>query len=232
MYTPAYTPEAFRPTGGASGHGRSPERPGAGLALLVAGASALGLLLVWAAASQIPAARVKDALALHDLTQLNDRSIESTGNFLLHLLEPRLFVIWGAAILAVALARRQPRLAIALAGAMMLAPFTADILKPTLAHPHAQVYDDGIGAASWPSGHAAAALTLVLCAVFAAPRRVRPVVAVLGAAYALATGMALLILAWHMPSDVAGGYLVAALWVALAVAAVRASERRWPPRSG
>jgi membrane-associated phospholipid phosphatase len=36
-------------------------------------------------------------------------------------------------------------------------------------------------------------------------------------------------LAWHMPSDVLGGYLVATFWTALAVAAVRAADRRWPP---
>ncbi len=34
----------------------------------------------------------------------------------------------------------------------------------------------------------------------------------------LAVGVALLILAWHMPSDVLGGYLLGALWIALAVA--------------
>ena len=32
-----------------------------------------------------------------------------------------------------------------------------------------------------------------------------------------------------VPSDVFGGYLVAALWMALAVAGLRAAERRWPP---
>jgi membrane-associated phospholipid phosphatase len=51
---------------------------------------------------------------------------------------------------------------------------------------------------------------------------------VLGAVFALMVGCALLILAWHMPSDVLGGYLTAALWMALAVAGLRAAERRWP----
>ena len=63
-----------------------------------------------------------------------------------------------------------------------------------------------------------------------APRRARPVVAVLAGAFALAVGAALLIRAWHMPSDVLGGYLLALLWTALAVAGVRWSERRWPAR--
>jgi membrane-associated phospholipid phosphatase len=31
-----------------------------------------------------------------------------------------------------------------------------------------------------------------------------------------------------MPSDVLGGYLVASCWAALAVAALRLAERRWP----
>ena len=30
------------------------------------------------------------------------------------------------------------------------------------------------------------------------------------------------------PSDVVGGYLLAGLWMALAVAGLRAAERRWP----
>ncbi|HEX5853401.1 MAG TPA: phosphatase PAP2 family protein, partial [Solirubrobacteraceae bacterium] len=32
----------------------------------------------------------------------------------------------------------------------------------------------------------------------------------------------------HWPSDVLGGYLVATLWTALALAVLRAAERRWP----
>ena len=39
-------------------------------------------------------------------------------------------------------------------------------------------------------------------------------------AVAVAVGCSLLILAWHMPSDVLGGYLLAALCVSLAVAAM------------
>ena len=68
----------------------------------------------------------------------------------------------------------------------------------------------------------------MLCAVLASPPRARPAVAAIGALFAAAVGLALLILAWHMPSDVLGGYLVATLWMALAVAALRVAERRWP----
>ena len=74
-------------------------------------------------------------------------------------------------------------------------------------------------------------MALVLCAVLVAPRRLRPTVAALGTVFAVGVGFSLLLLAWHLPSDVFGGYLVAALWAALAVAAVSACEVRRPSRS-
>ena len=121
-----------------------------------------------------------------------------------------------------------PAWRVAVAAVMALAPLTAEMLKPLLAHPHDIVGGVHIGPASWPSGHSTAALTLALCAVLVAPSRVRPLVAAIGGAFAVAVGLVLLILAWHMPSDVLGGYLVATLWMALAVAALRGAERRWP----
>jgi membrane-associated phospholipid phosphatase len=81
-----------------------------------------------------------------------------------------------------------------------------------------------ITAASWPSGHATAATALVLCAVLVAPRRLRPLLAALGVTFAAAVGVSLLILAWHLPSDVLGGYLLGALWMALALAGLRAAD--------
>src|SRR6476659_678702 len=73
-------------------------------------------------------------------------------------------------------------------------------------------------------------MALVLCAALVAPRRLRPLVSAVGAAFAAAVGCALLIRAWHMPSDVLGGYLLAGLWTAVAVACLRAAELRWPRR--
>ena len=147
------------------------------------------------------------------------------ANALLHLLDPRCSSLWGLALVAVALARGRPRVALAVALVMALAPLTAETAEAAARPPHVPVAGRLIAAASWPSGHSTAALALVLCAVLVAPRRLRPLVAVLGAAFAAAVGCSLLILAWHMPSDVLGGYLVAALWTALAVAGLRAAER-------
>jgi membrane-associated phospholipid phosphatase len=203
-------------------------RPGAGGALGVAALCVLGLAAVWAVAQLVPAVHLRDAVALRDFTALSHPSVDSVANFLIRLLEPLLFTIWGFALVAVALARGRPRVAAAVALVMALAPLSAETLKPLLAHPHAQAGAVRIGAASWPSGHSTAALILVLCAVLVAPRRLRGLVGALGGLYAVAVGCALLILAWHMPSDVLGGYLLATLWMAIAVAALRAADRRWP----
>jgi membrane-associated phospholipid phosphatase len=148
----------------------------------------------------------------------------------LHLVDPGQFILWGVALVAVAIARERPRVAVAVAAVMGLAPLTSETLKPLLAHPHIEVGLISIAPASWPSGHSTAALALALSATLVAPRHLRPLVASIGALFTVAVGCSLLILAWHMPSDVIGGYLVAAFWTALAVAALRAADRRWPPR--
>jgi membrane-associated phospholipid phosphatase len=210
--------------------GGARERPGAGRALGVAMLCVLGLGVVWAVAQLVPAAHLRDAVTLRDFTLLSRPHVDAVANFLIQLLDPPLFIFWAVALLATALARGLPRVAGAVAAVMALAPFTAETLKPLLAHPHAQVGAVHIAPASWPSGHSTAALIVVLCAVLVAPSRLRPLVGMLGALFALAVGCSLLILAWHMPSDVLGGYLVATLWMAIAVAALRLAERRWPTR--
>jgi membrane-associated phospholipid phosphatase len=197
-------------------------------ALAVAALCVVAMAVVWAVAQLVPSAHFRDAVVLHDFIMLGSPRVDQLGNFLLHLLEPELFVFWGLALVAFALARSRPRTAIAVVAVLALAPFTSETLKPLVAHPHVALYHVRIGADSWPSGHSTAALALVLSAVLVAPARLRPLVAALGAMYAVAAGCYLLILAWHMPSDVLGGFLVATLWMALAVAVLRAAERRWP----
>ncbi|MEA2321086.1 MAG: hypothetical protein QOD81_936, partial [Solirubrobacteraceae bacterium] len=85
---------------------------------------------------------------------------------------------------------------------------------------------DQVGDAAWPSGHATAAMTLALCAVLVAPPAMRAVTALAGGAFAAAVGYSVIVLAWHYPSDVLGGFLVAGAWAALAVAVLRVVEKR------
>jgi membrane-associated phospholipid phosphatase len=210
------------------------ERPrkgsGAANALGVAAICVGAMALVWSVAELVPAVQLRDSVALYHFTLLDRPRIDGPAHMLVRMLEPDQFILWGIALVAIAVARERPRVAIAIALVMALAPFTAETLKPLLAHPHMQVDGVHVGEASWPSGHATAATALALAAVLVAPPRLRTAVAVAGVLFALTAGCALLILAWHMPSDVIGGYLVATLWGSLAVAALLAGDRRWPPR--
>jgi membrane-associated phospholipid phosphatase len=194
--------------------------------LRIAALCVIALTLTWVVAALVPATHVKDAVALHDFTLLGGPRLDDVANALLRLFDPLLYTLWSVMLVAVALRRGRPRVALAVALVLGLAPLTAEMLKPLLAHPHAWVEGSWVSAASWPSGHATAATALALCAVLVAPRRLRPTVVVLGAMLMAGVGFSLLILAWHLPSDVLGGYLVGTLWMALAMAGLRAAEAR------
>jgi membrane-associated phospholipid phosphatase len=212
--------------------------PGAGnragvlRALWIAAACVLALALIWLVAELVPQAQVRDSLTLRDFTLLSGPHVSAIADFLLRLLDPGLLTLWGTALVTLALVQARPRVALAVALVLALAPLSSDLLKPLLAHPHSRAGAVYINPASWPSGHATAALALALCAVLVAPPRLRPATAALGAVFSVAVGCSLLIRAWHMPSDVLGGYAMAALWMALAVAALRAADACWPLRAG
>jgi hypothetical protein len=87
-----------------------------------------------------------------------------------------------------------------------------------------------VPAVSYPSGHATAAMSLALAAVLISPRAHRPLVAALGGVFALAVSFSIMVLRWHFPSDVVGGYLVATAWALAALAALRYAQARWPER--
>jgi|KBSMisStandDraft_5_1062788.scaffolds.fasta_scaffold622494_2 membrane-associated phospholipid phosphatase len=225
----AYTAEGVR----ARRSPRPPDQPPSVLrALGLAALCVVAMALIYLIVVHVPAARTRDARVLHDFTDLYRPWIDTWGSHVLHLLEPLRYTLWGIAIVAFAIARGQPRTAFAVAIVLTFAPLSAEVLKPLLAHHHEAIGRVRVGDASWPSGHATAALTVVLCALLVCPARWRLAAGLLGAAYVIAVGLALLILAWHMPSDVVGGYLLATLWIALAVAGLRIADRRWPARAG
>ena len=198
------------------------------LALWGAAACLAGLVLTGLAALLWPAAQARDAQGLEGITALDQGDLSVLANGIAHLGDPRPYGVFGAGLIAVALVRGRWRMAVALPVVLLGSAITTQLLKPLLATPRGGWLDAQVDAASWPSGHATAALALALCAVLVAPRRLRPAAAVLGAVFASAVAYAILIGGWHFPSDVLGGFLVATLWTMLAVAVLLAAERRWP----
>ena len=126
----------------------------------------------------------------------------------------------GLTLAAIALARRRVRLALAVPLMMLAASATTELLKPAVGGVRSSDWIGAghqIGAASWPSGHATAAMMVALCAVLVAPPLLRPLVALLGSVLAVGVSYSILMLGWHFPSDVLGGFLVAGMWVSLSL---------------
>ena len=72
---------------------------------------------------------------------------------------------------------------------------------------------------------------VALCAVLVAPRGLRPLAALLGTGLAIGVSYSILVLGWHFPSDVLGGFFVAGATTSLALAALWSAEARWPERT-
>lgn len=188
-------------------------RKRAEMALVGAGGGTLALIALWFATFHVGIVRRADRSVLLGFTSLQRPHVDAFAQFVAGLCSPHQYVVLAAIPIAVALVRRRPRHAAVMAVIIFGANLTTQLLKPLLAAPRpfgvTGIYMD---AASWPSGHATAAMTLVLCAVLAAPARRRPYVGAAMAAFAIAVCYSFLELHWHYPSDVLGGFLVASVW--------------------
>jgi membrane-associated phospholipid phosphatase len=206
-------------------------RPGTALvgALVAIGA----LVATWALAFHSAAAHRLDASVLRGFLGLDRGRVTHLAHGIAHLCDPQPFVVFSAILIGIALVRRRPRVALAVAVILAGANVTTQLLKPALAAPRFSGtlgFFGQIDAVSWPSGHATAAMSLALCAVLVTPARRRPLVAAAGAVFAVAVVFSFLTLRWHYPSDVLGGFLVATAWTLSGVAAVWWADARWPRR--
>lgn len=150
------------------------------------------------------------------------------------LCNPRQYAVLFGVLLVAALAFRGPRHALACAAVVLLTNAVTQVLKPALAAPRLDALVQGrefVEQASWPSGHATAAMALALCAVLVAPVGVRRLAAVVGGLFAIAVSYSVVLLGWHLPSDALGGFAVAGTGAALALWALWSAEARWPSRA-
>jgi membrane-associated phospholipid phosphatase len=201
--------------------------------LLLAAASAAGAVLVWLAAFHVAAGRTLDGRALESFAGAARPPLTPSIEGVAGLADPLPFALWTVGIAAVALLRGRWLMATAVAAILLSANVVTHMLKPALADPRGfelqgiQTHYPG----SWPSGHSTAAMSLALCLVLVAGPRMRPLAAFLGAGFAIAMGYSLVVLGYHLPSDVLGGFLVAATFTLLGAAALAALESRAPARA-
>lgn len=205
---------------------------GARKALIGAGVLVVMLIATWFAAFHIAVFEHADRSILEGFAGLASHPhVGGLANRIATLCDPKPYVYFCAIPVLIAIARRRLWVALAVVAILLGANVTTQLLKPLLAHPRPTDMLLGFSPPSpesWPSGHATAAMSLALACVLAASRRWRPFVAALGAAFAVAVSYSFLTLAWHYPSDVFGGFLVAGIWTLLAVAAVFTANA-WRP---
>ena len=201
-------------------------------ALLAALGCAAGLLATGIVAFLWPLARSHDAASLAAFQMLRVHpALAGVANLLANSVDPVPYALIGVALAAIALMRGRLRLALAVPLTMLAASATTELLKPLVGgvrHSDWLGPAQQIAGASWPSGHATAAMMVGLCAVLVAPAVLRPLVALLGSVLAVGVSYSILMLGWHFPSDVLGGFLVAGSWVSVSLALLWWSERRWP----
>jgi membrane-associated phospholipid phosphatase len=199
--------------------------------LMLALSSALAAVAVWLAAFVVPGGRALDAGAMDAFTGVARAPLEPSIRGVAVLANPTPFIIAGLALTTLALLRRRWLMAAIVPAILLGANVTTQLLKPALADPRwidlhgVQLIYPG----SWPSGHSTASMSIALCLVLVVGPRLRPLAALLGAGYAIAVGYALVALGYHLPSDVLGGYLVAATFTLVGAAALATLEARRPP---
>jgi membrane-associated phospholipid phosphatase len=199
-------------------------------AFIGAGVGVVLLVLTWVLAFHVGPFKSADQEIFKGFYNLHDHGvIPRIANHVADLCDPRPFFFLAAIPVVVALVRRRWRLALTIGVILLAASCTTELLKPLLATAHPSELLGGenpVTGSTWPSGHATAAMSLALTCVLAVPRRLRPKVAALGAVFAIAVCYSFLTLGWHYPSDVLGGFLVAATWTLLGVGALLLSDPR------
>lgn len=136
-------------------------------------------------------------------------------------------------LMAIAVVRRRPRLALATAVMVGATSLISELFK-SLVLPRQNL----VSAAtyyqhnSFPSGHATAALAVAAGLIMVSPRRLRGTVGIVGAIYASLVGYSTLLSGWHRPSDVAGSATLVLAFAAMSAAALvwwRGSGSSLPP---
>jgi membrane-associated phospholipid phosphatase len=199
------------------------------LPLLAALACLLGLIAVGVLALLVPAGHERDAAMLHGFVALDHPGVNFEIKVLAHLGDTLPYACAGLLCIGVALVRGRGWRALAVAALLAGTGATTQVLKHLQEQPRVEHWlPEQVATTSWPSGHSTAAMTLALCAVLVAPPALRAAAAVLGGAFAVGVGYAVLVLGWHYPSDVLGGFLVAGLWTSLAVVVLHRVEALEP----
>jgi membrane-associated phospholipid phosphatase len=175
-----------------------------------------------------------DEAALHGFGAVDRPRINGVTTAIAHICNPLPYALASAALIVLAIGFRGFRTAAFVGFLLAGANATSQLLKPALAY-HRELWNTpwhtyNISDAAYPSGHATAAMAFSLGVLMIVPRAYRPLAATLGVAFTLAVSFSILIMRWHFPSDVVGGYLVATVFGLVTIGGLRYVNERWPER--
>lgn len=191
-----------------------PEQPtGASraLALVVAVLAVVGIVATWSLLVVHPQGSALDDSAVDGATY-GYGTLWQVAEPVLSIVSVGFIVAAIAATMLVALIRRRWSLAVQAAVLVAGANITTQLLK----HVVLQRPDDTLN--TLPSGHTTVAASVSVALLLVVPRSARPALALVGAAYTGATGVATMVGQWHRPSDVIAAILVVLAWTGVVCA--------------
>ncbi len=191
-----------------------PEQPSGAsraFALVVAALAALGIVATWALLVQHPRGSALDDSAV-DGSRYGSGTLWQLAEPVLDVVSVGFIVAAVAATMLVAFIRRRWSLAFQAAALVAGANITTQLLK----HLVLQRPDGALN--TLPSGHTTVAASVSVALLLVVPRSARPALALVGAAYTGATGVATMVGQWHRPSDVIAAVLVVLAWTGVVCA--------------
>lgn len=196
--------------------------------LLAAGAAscAAGFALALAVALHTNWGIGHDLLLYRRVSGSDVPAVGAAGTHALRTIDVSSLAAAAAAIATLAALRGRPARAAAAAGIIACSVGSAELLKHGLPHIAGAL---PVGRQpSFPSGHTAVAASVGLALTVAAPPLLRPLAALVGAAYAAGIGLSVIVLGAHEPSDVVASFFLCGFWAC--AFAVGLGEREDSPR--
>ncbi|NQX12016.1 phosphatase PAP2 family protein [Microbacteriaceae bacterium VKM Ac-2855] len=178
----------------------------------------LGLIAVYGLAVLTPQGQAAENSGLRGADLVFGRATGTAASTLAEV-TPLGIIAGGVLVASIALIRRRPALMVAALGSIALTTIATQILKNwVFTRPELVDAIDWYTGGSFPSGHTAAAVSLVFALAMVVPARGRNVVLVLGGILVILVGNLTMAASWHRASDVLGADLVAFASASLACA--------------
>lgn len=189
-----------------------------GLLAMVLGSALVAFATAYAISRGTTLGRWLDRTGSGDhLTATGSPAAHEAAATLLETINVATLAVVAVLVVGIALARRGRATAVVIAGAILGACVSAEVLKAGLGRLDPFGWETLRGhPGSFPSGHVTVAVVVTLAALMVCPPRRRRAVALIGGVYSSSVAAAVVLLRWHLPSDALGGALLAVTWMAAA----------------